>query len=341
MSKVIPLRIGGSSPRLEHDHEDPVRRAIGEHAPLTLPILNGMAVLTERRNRRQVERSALWAFVPVVAMLPFALLALFVIWLPVHLVTGMPFIWALIGFAATGPLLFVRRFQVWVLTPVLGARQPTQAEQAAIEPLWNEIVRANRLPDDHYVVRILPSDELNAFACGGHLVVVTSFAVDELNTPELQGVLAHELSHHLGLHTVAITIGHWLSTPMVLLARIGVFLENIAIATRESYGRDSPLINLVTNAAAVVIRAVSWVFTAGIRAGAALGNLVGHQSEFDADQRAVRMGFGRELSSALRRVLAAGHHPRPVGWRERIAASHPPARTRVARIEALMRHPAR
>ena len=172
-------------------------------------------------------------------------------------------------------------------------------------------------------------------------MVVTSFAVDELTTPELQGVLAHELSHHLGLHTVAITIGHWLSTPVVLLARIGVFLQNVAIAARESYGRDSPLIDMVTNAAAVVIRAVSWVFTAAIRASTALGNLVGHQSEFDADQRAVRMGFGRELASALRRVLAAGHHPRPVGWRERIAASHPSARTRVARIEALMRHPAR
>ena len=306
-----------------------------------VPILFGMAVMTAPRHRRQVERSALWAFVPVVAMLPFALLALLVIWLPVHLVTGMPFVWALIAFAATGPLLFIRRFQVWVLTPVLGARQPTKAEQAAIEPLWNEIVRTNGLPDDHYVVRILPSDELNAFACGGHLVVVTSFAVDELNTPELQGVLAHELSHHLGLHTVAITIGHWLSTPVVLLALIGVFLENVAIAARQSYGRDSPLIDMLPNAAAAVIRAVSWVFTAGIRAGAALGNLVGHQSEFDADQRAVRMGFGRELSSALRRVLATGHHARPVGWRERIAASHPPARTRVARIEALMRHPAR
>ena len=137
-----------------------------------------MAVVTAPRHRRQVERSALWAFVPVVAMLPFALLALFVIWLPVHLVTGLPFVWALIGFAATGPLLFVRRFQVWVLTPVLGARQPTTAEQTAIEPLWNEIVRTNGLPDDRYVVRMLPSDELNAFACGGHLVVVYGITED-------------------------------------------------------------------------------------------------------------------------------------------------------------------
>ena len=101
------------------------------------------------------------------------------------------------------------------------------------------------------------------------------------------------------------------------------------------------MIDAVTNVAAVVIGAVSWFFTAAIRAGVALGNLVGHGSEFDADRRAVRMGFGRELASALRRVLAAHHAPRPVGWRARIASSHPSARTRVARIEALLRHPAR
>jgi Zn-dependent protease with chaperone function len=285
------------------------------------------------------QRSALYAFVPVIAMVPFSFLALLVFWLPFSL--WVPFIWVLIGFAATGPLLFIRRFQVLVLTPILGARVPTPTEQAAIEPLWSEIVYAGNLSNDHYVIRILPSDELNAFACGGHLVVVTSFAVDELTTPELQGVLAHELSHHLGLHTVAITIGHWLSTPVVLLARIGVFFENVAIAIGESYGKDSPTIDAITNAAAVAIHALSWIFTAAIRAGVALGNLVGHGSEFDADRRAVRMGFGRELASALRRVLAAHQTPRPVGWRARVASSHPSARTRVARIEALLRHPAR
>ncbi len=70
-------------------------------------------------------------------------------------------------------------------------------------------------------------------------------------------------------------------------------------------------------------------------------NLVGHSSEFEADQRVVKMGFGRELASALRLVLALGDNGRPIGWRARVAASHPPARTRVARIEALLRHPAR
>ena len=293
------------------------------------------------RGARRIEPGAVWSIAPVFAVLPFSLLALFVLWLPVGWLTGVRYWWVVAGFAAAGLLLFVRPFQVLVLTPVLGARRPTEAEARVIEPMWSRIAQANDLPAGRYVVRVLPSDELNAYACGGHLVVVTTYAVDELSERQLRGVLAHELSHHLGLHTVAITIGHWMSAPVVLLARVGFFLENVAHAAAGSFGKRSPLVDALSNVAAVVLAGVSWVFTAGLRASDALANLVGHASEFEADQRAVRMGFGRELASALRQVLAGGSGERTTGWRARLGASHPPARTRVARIEALMRHPAR
>ena len=277
---------------------------------------------------------------PVLAVLPFALLALLVIWLPFGWLFGVRFWWVLAGFGVAGLTLFIRPIQVLVLTPLLRARRPTSEESEVITPLWAQIAQANDLPAGRYVVRVLPTDELNAFACGGHLVLVTSFAVNELTQAQLQGVLAHELSHHLGLHTVAITIGHWLSAPVVLLARVGFFLENVGHAAAGSFGKQSPAIAAVGSATAFVMHALSWVFTAGLRGSDSLSNLVGHASEFEADRRAVRMGFGRELASALRQLLAHGTGRRPVGWRARLAASHPPARTRVARIEALMRHPA-
>lgn len=274
-------------------------------------------------------------------MLPFTLLALGVFWVPILLVTRLSFLWVVVTFAAVGPLFLVRPVQVRVVTRLLRARPPSPDEAAAIGPLWDEIAEANGLPPHQYVVRVIDSDELNAFACGGHLVVVTTFAVNELTTGELQGVLAHELSHHLGWHTLAITIGHWLSAPVVILARIGFFLENVAIAAAQSFGERSALIDALSMVAAAVVRGVSWIFTFAVRARDALANVVGHESEFEADQRAVAMGFGPELASALRRMLADGGSPRPVGWRARLAASHPPARTRVARIEALLRHPTR
>lgn len=296
--------------------------------------------MTRARGARHVERSAVSAFVPVLAVAPFSLLALAVFWLPVRLVAGVPYWWFVLGYLAAGLALFVKPFQSMVLAPILGARAPWPEEAAVIEPLWAEIAEANELPPGRYVVRILPSEELNAFACGGHLVVVTTFAVDQLTRSQLRGVLAHELSHHLGLHTVALTVGHWLSVPVVLLARIGFYLQNVGRAAAASYGRGSPLISALGTGAAVAMNALSWVFTFGLRANEALANIVGHTSEFEADQRAVRMGFGPELASALRLVLASGRGRRPIGWRDRLAASHPPARTRVARIEALLRHPA-
>lgn len=297
--------------------------------------------MREQRGSRNIERGAIWAFAPVVVMVPFSLLALAVFWLPLGLVTNVRYWWVVVMFAGTSLLLFVRPVQILALTPILGARRADEDEAAVIEPLWTHIAQANDLPPTRYVVRVLPSAELNAFACGGHLVVVTSFAVNELSERQLRGVLAHELSHHLGLHTVAITIGHWLSAPVVLLARIGFFLENVAHAAAGSFGQRSPVIATVGNVAAVIVRGISWIFTAALRGGDALANLVSHGSEFEADRRAVGMGFGRELASALRQVLATGVGERPIGWRARLSASHPPARTRVARIEALMRHPAR
>lgn len=278
---------------------------------------------------------------PVAAMAPFTLLALLVVWLPLGWLTDIRYWWVVVGFLAAGLLLFVRPIQVLVLTPLLRARRPSTGEADVIEPLWAQIAQANGLPANRYVVRVLPTDELNAFACGGHLVLVTSFAVNELTRAQLRGVLAHELSHHLGLHTVAITLGHWMSAPVVLLARVGFFLENVGRAAAGSFGRHSRVMATLGSVAAVIMHALSWVFTAALRGSDALANLVGHASEFEADQRAVRMGFGRELASALRELLARGTEHRPVGWRARLAASHPPARTRVARIEALMRHPAR
>ncbi len=75
-----------------------------------------------------MERGALWAIAPVVAIVPFSALALFVFWLPLGLVTPIRYWWVVVAFAVAGLALFVRPVQVAVLTPVLGARRPTPIE---------------------------------------------------------------------------------------------------------------------------------------------------------------------------------------------------------------------
>ncbi len=278
---------------------------------------------------------------PVLVIAPFCLLALLVIWLPVQLVWSVGYGWFAAGYVLAGALLFVRPIQALLLTPLFGARRPTEAELARIAPLWRDLAVDNELPPDRYILRVLPSDELNAFACGGHLVVVTTFAISELPRGELAGVLAHELSHHLGMHTVALTVGHWLALPVVLLARVGFWLQNVATAATDTFASGSSGLTLFGHLVAGLLNVLSLPFVAALRAADALGNVVAHRAEFQADRRVVRMGYGRNLANALRRVVALGGGQRAVGWRARLAASHPPARTRAARIDAMLRHPAR
>jgi Zn-dependent protease with chaperone function len=293
-----------------------------------------------RRRSRQIEASAIAAVGPVLVIAPFCLLALLLIWLAVRLVWDTSYWWFALGYVAAAVLLFVRPIQAFVLTPLFGARRPTDAELDRMYPLWRAIAIANELPPDRYILRVLPSDELNAYACGGHLVVVTTFALDELPRRELAGVLAHELSHHLGMHTVGLTIGHWLSLPVVLLARVGFVLQNVATAATNAFASGSTGLTMLGQLVAGLLNALSLPFVAALYAADAAGNVVAHRAEYQADRRVVRMGYGRNLSQALRRVISLGGGHRPVGWRARLAASHPPARTRVARIDAMLRHPA-
>ena len=71
--------------------------------------------------------------------------------------------------------------------------------------------------------------------------MVSSWAIENLSHDNLSGVLAHELSHHLGMHTIALTIGQWLTIPIVLLAKIGFLLQNVAHAATDVFITRSTL----------------------------------------------------------------------------------------------------
>ncbi len=273
----------------------------------------------------------------MLAIVPVWLLATAVFWWPIHLFWHIPYLWFAGGYLGASVLLFLRPVQLYVLAPLLGARRPTRYEESALAPAWRPVLQFNDLPGHRYVLAVLPSNELNAFACGGHLVVVTSYALEELPRDELSGVLAHELSHHLGLHTVALAVGQWLSIPVLVLARIGFFLQNVASAATTSFVQHSSSMTALGRLVAALLTAVSWVFLSGLLLSNMMANSVGRNAEFQADQRAVDMGFGRPLALALRRALQEFGNDRPTSWRDRLAMTHPPARTRVARIEAQLR----
>ena len=297
--------------------------------------------MARRPPSRHLESGALTAVLPAVALVPACALALALIWLPLHLWWDVPYWTFALVYVAAGVLLFIRPFQRLVLTRLLGARKPTTEEREILEPVWQDVTQSVHIPANRFVLAVIDSDELNAFASGGHLVVVTTYAIDVLPDPELAGVLAHELSHHLGLHTIALTVAQWLSLPIVLLARIGFFLQNIARAATDTFGRGSSSLTVVGRLVSGILNAVAWVFLFAILVSNAIGNAVGRSAEFQADRRVTQMGFGPHLAAALRRFVASGLAERPTRWQDRMFASHPPARTRVARIDAMTRTKAR
>ena len=289
------------------------------------------------RNSRGFDRSALVAVLPVVSLLPVWFVSAVVFWLPLSIFTAIP-LWQFMVVALFGAvLLFLRPIQSIVLTRLLGTRAPTLEEIKRLDPAWKSVLQANHKSRGHYLVSVFDSDEINAFACGGHLVVVSSLALQHLPEAELRGVLAHELSHHLGSHTVFLTIGQWLSLPIIFLARIGLFFQHVAHAATNAFVGGSPAFEVIGSVLVAAMRAISAIFMATLTLSHWIGNIVGKGAEFDADRRVVDMGFGTDLANALR-LVGSETKSKKRQWRDSIVTSHPPARTRIARIEALVRH---
>lgn len=278
-----------------------------------------------RGRRRDVDGAALIALVPVLVVIPVWLLAMVVLWWPLSLVSGVSYVQVALGYLLLGVILFVPLVQRRLLTKMIGARKPTTTEAPRLQKAFNEVTQAWHLRRHNFAVGVVDDDDLNAFACGGHLVVVTSYAVRTLDHDELCGVLAHEICHHLGSHTIALTINQWLIMPVVMLARVGSFLRNVSIAATDNFARGNDYARVAGRIVSTVFAAMAWVFGSGFAIARYLTNRVGRSAEFSADRRVVAMGYGRQLAAALRRTTGSG------------SSTHPPARTRIARIEAVLR----
>ena len=247
------------------------------------------------------------------------------------LVWDVPFWWFAVGYMAAGVLLFIRPIQAFVLTPLFGARRPTDAELRADRTRSGGTSPAptscRRTATSSACCR--PTSSTPSPAAG------TSSSSRRSPSPscprrELAGVLAHELSHHLGLHTVGLTIGHWLSLPVVLLARVGFLLQNVATAATQRVRLAArPGWTMLGQLVAGLLNVLRCRSSPRLYAADALGNVVAHRAEFQADRRVVRMGYGRNLAARAppgdqprrrpapdrlagppRRVAPAGAHPR-------------------------------
>ena len=233
-----------------------------------------------------------------------------------------------------------------------GAKPVAKEDDPQLYNIVEELTIASGLPIPKLYVIDTPA--MNAFATGRDpqhaAVAVTRGLRERLGRNELQGVLAHELSHVKNLDIRFMTLMAVLVGTVVLLADIG--LRSLfwgGRGRRRSSGKGGGPIMLVILLVAIVLAIIAPVLATLIQLASS------RQREFLADASAARMtrypeGLARALES-----LAADTQPMPEASRATahlfiiqpmmaagkkrtrgsVWSSHPPIEERVARLRSI------
>lgn len=198
-----------------------------------------------------------------------------------------------------------------------------------------------------FVMVVPRAESINGFAAGWSqedaIIAVTNGALQRLTREELQGLVAHELSHlregdtRLNMHLAGMVAG------LQMLYHFGQWMCDLRFE-REDDGRINfrgPLL-IVPGLAFMALGWAAWL------AGAALSAAVSRQREFLADARAVQWTRSREgIGGTLRKIWGRQQQARPVmDWDNAVLHmlladesetprwldAHPPLAQRIRRI---------
>jgi len=283
-------------------------------------------------------------------VLLFSPLAAFCL-LPVLLlleITGVP-LWLGYGAWALSACLYgLRPVQLALARLLWPVRRPSAAEQERLDLVWSRVLRRAAVSELRFRIWVVDLADVNAHCVGRDLICVTTGALAELGDRELAGVLAHELGHHLRMHTAAAAFLVWVLLPLQAVALIGTGLAMpLASLARWLSGFEfTPAVKrrtlLTLGRSETGLRAF---FAAPGMLAFAVKNAASRRAEYQVDAYAVDLGFGTELLSALRwfetcAPLPAAQPLVPGPRRARHAAvrvprpTHPPLERRMARIAA-------
>lgn len=229
---------------------------------------------------------------------------------------GLNLLWPIWGVAVpfvvwAAGAVGMSRSQEMILRRAYGYRDPTTEELRRLkEPARRALDRVG-VSAGRVRLMIVKSQELNAPATTGRLVVVTSYAANSLPLDRLEAVLAHELSHHVGLNAVPVFCYTQLTLPIRalwwLLTRIW---RPVRRMWRVAVKWHTPFGFLVTFLLAIAMAVVFTVLVipAGVAVvGAALSRFSTDRAEFHADQAVAGLGLGLQLLAALETAIEAGN----------------------------------
>lgn len=235
---------------------------------------------------------------------------------------------------ASGAIVFVPATDKLLAALAHRLRKPTRTENAVLEPLLDEVCGAAGVDPRRYWLRVQNSKEINAMAVGGHVVGVSTAAL-QLPSQQLEAVLAHEIGHHLAGHTKISLLRWWYELPsrlvvlLVVVVAVGVLAAGRAIGTRGAVITSVVLV-VVLAAGAVVVS--PWLLLVPVIAP--LLALSSRRAELHADRVAAELGYGPLLLEVLQRWVREGHDEQRAraGFRSRMLASHPSCAQRITRL---------
>jgi len=251
----------------------------------------------------------------------------------------------------------------------LGAVQYWTSDKLALAASGAKIVSREDAPELHAMVErlcamadlpkpriaVVDSDVPNAFATGRNpkhaAVAVTTGLWRRLDPPEIEGVLAHELSHIANRDVLVMTVASFFAMLAAMLTRFGLYagmFGGFGGGGGRGRGNNNQVpVWLIVFAVSVVVYAISFV----------LIRTISRYREYAADRgSAVITGAPENLMSALQKIASgitqipqrdlrevAGMNAFfivPTNWRSQMGElfmDHPPMEKRLAALAAIAR----
>jgi len=229
-------------------------------------------------------------------ILSFAILGLlYIVFLSVLAYIGL-------GFLPITIIAFIMILAQWYFSDKIvlwssGAKMVTTDQFPELHNLVDRIVARNSLPKTK--IAIINTRMPNAFATGkgpkSSVVAVTTGLMDILNTEELEGVIAHELTHIRNRDVLVLTLASLFSTVAWYLMQFGFYggLYSGGMGYGSNRNNNSAGAMIIVIAVALLTWVVSFLI---IRA-------ISRYREFAADRGSAQMtGKPVELANALMKI---------------------------------------
>ncbi|WP_028805108.1 M48 family metalloprotease [Streptomyces sp. 142MFCol3.1] len=250
-----------------------------------------------------------------------------------------------LAWLASGALVFHRPTELLFARRALKLRAPLAEERARLEPVWREVTARAGIEAHTYELMVENSDDLNAVAAAGHVVGVTTYALNRIPSSNLAAVLAHELGHHTGGHAWAGLLGYWYSLPGRIAWALTRGIARIALAVAGVFSLAATgLLVLFMGMFVVAGFVVAWYITIPLVIAPYLLAYAGRLGELRADQQAAALGFAREMAEVLyhfqaeedaakAHAAAQGRKLKEPGGLARLLSTHPDNHTRLRALE--------